>query len=110
MLEMLHMDGYVAPMLIGDCGNFENGLREPKRLWTKGDKRFAEVNNIKQLQNIKQKTLWDDWWSRGMACHTQNEQDLWCQLLPLPVKSCMFVTVGCRVTLVLIVLCYFCCY
>ena len=90
MLEMLHVDGYIAPMLIGDCGNFENGLREPKKIWTKGDKRFDEINNVKHLENIKKKTLWDDWWSRGMKCHTVQEQDSWCQLLPLPIKSCMW--------------------
>ena len=89
MMEMLNVDGYAAPMLVGDCGNFETGLREPKKSWTKGDKRFDEITNVKQLEKLKRKRIWDDWWAKGMPNHNQKQQEFWCQFMPLPIKSCM---------------------
>ena len=88
-MELLGIDGYCAPMMTGDCANFEQGLRETKASFKKGDKRFDEVKNVNQMRNIKKTRIWTDWWAKGVATITVQQQDFFSQFLSLPIRSCM---------------------
>ena len=93
LIEMLGLDAYVAPILSGDCGNFEQGLQGAKAAWKSCDKRFDGTNIIKQLQSVQSMERCNDFFSQGMPCHSALEQDCWSQFMSLPIRTSVYICV-----------------
>ena len=84
----LMIDGYWSSFSAGDCRLFEQHLQVPKRIHNHGDKKFQNSRNIKQMENIENVSIWDDFFMSGANNSKIMKDDNFIQYLSLPIRAC----------------------